>query len=367
MTLLQLCKRLFSYLVAFREQVDGAAPPGFDETQKEILGVFEAMEAQVARQPSLAPLYKRVRYALVALVDEVVLNSGWKFASQWERDLLEERFFKTNVAGDRFYELAGKLGGAPVEVAAVFYYCLALGFRGHFAYDDEHLLALKKDLLGQLQRQGQAPEDILIRRSQYAPQLSPARLRRLWRWRTPLYIFLGLLALFFIVDRYVVWPWMTSPVTKVAVLADQRLSRDTAISQQLTPQPTPARATATKAPPAKKVVAAPPKPVPLPPPKKQPAAAPFAKGYWVQAGTFNGPLSAAGFRRRLAAAKFKSRIVLAPRSHGRTWYLVVLGPYPSRDEAAGTLGALSRDHAIKPFVVDASEAATWRSYEKGGE
>jgi len=42
-------------------------------------------------------------YALVALIDEVVLKSSWEVRSRWCQKTLQMHFFKTHVAGEGFY------------------------------------------------------------------------------------------------------------------------------------------------------------------------------------------------------------------------------------------------------------------------
>ena len=226
MSLLDVCRKLFSYLVQFRERATGVAPPGMEEVQEAILGIFAGMEAQTNPKPQLAASYKQVKYALVALADEVILNSGWKFANKWEQNLLEERYFGSNVAGDRFYELVGKLDGAPRDVVAVFYYCLALGFRGHFRQNDERLLSLKSDLLTKLQKSSPANAPISPGQIDAAAKGRQGILRGLWRWRTVLIVFGVLVLAALVVDRFLIWPVYLAPVSEVASLAEDRLSHD---------------------------------------------------------------------------------------------------------------------------------------------
>ena len=421
MTLFEVTKELFSYLVLFRERAVSAAPPKLEEVRQEIEDIFASMEAKVTRQPSLAPAYRQVHYALTAFADEVILSSGWKYASQWEKELLEQKFFGTNVAGDRFFELVGRLDEAPREVVAIYYFCLALGFRGHFSPDDERLQSLKAGLLAKLQRGKTEAADILIRQGYFTSPARTSPAGRLWRWRAPLIVFAAVILAVFLIDRFAVWPWLVAPVSQVSELAQERLGAEkrldlktglehvrtvagtirthqpppqkakpapptTSLSAPALPQATPpaqpaagkARATgiigrterlqsrlegdfkklvqkaekdlglAPKAPPA-------PKPKPTPTPKAKPAPAPV-RGFIVQLGTYNGPVWARRIASRAQKAGYPARVVEAPRpgQKDRTWYVVVVGPYDKRQQAAKVRRQLAQRFHTKPVVLKAA-------------
>ena len=77
------------------------------------------------------------KYALVALVDEVVLQSAWSFKDQWMGNPLQLEFFNDFNAGEEFYHRLDDLRHADDErtrdVLEVYYLCLVLGFMGKFA------------------------------------------------------------------------------------------------------------------------------------------------------------------------------------------------------------------------------------------
>ncbi len=106
-------------------------------------------------------------YATTALIDEIFLMElDWPGREAWLDVLLEYRFFRTRVAGQRFFELAeqrllGEGGGpAQADLAAIFLLALKLGFKGAHrgALGEEKLRALRARLLKRA-RQGQAAPD----------------------------------------------------------------------------------------------------------------------------------------------------------------------------------------------------------------
>lgn len=398
MTLFEVAKELFSYLVAFRDRAASAAPPTMDEVRKDILDIFADMEAKVLRHPSLSAPYRQVRYPLAVFADEVILSSQWKHARGWENELLEMKFFNSNVAGDRFFEMAGKLDNAPRDVTAVFYFCLALGFRGHFSQDDPKLNQLKANLLSKLQRGKSEAADILIRQGYFT---SPARVApswRLWRWRAPFLAFGVVLLAIFLLDRLAVWPWLTSPVTQVSTLAEKRLNADadldlkTGLKHARTLAAPMRSAADVKTPPATKKTEAPPAAVGVrktvkkktvlkrvetrlkswetdlkrdlgigpkkqkqAPAAKQPAkpAAPAWKGFLVQVGTYNGPVWARRIAQRAQKAGYPAVVRQAPRGEDRNWYVVLAGPYAKLTQARRIRKELGRRFKTKPFIVKA--------------
>ncbi|WP_028215202.1 DotU family type IV/VI secretion system protein [Paraburkholderia mimosarum] len=74
-------------------------------------------------------------FAFAAWADEVLLTTRWEGAAQWQRHLLQRRYFNLSNAGVAFYERLAQLPPAERAVREVFYLCLALGFGGRYAYD----------------------------------------------------------------------------------------------------------------------------------------------------------------------------------------------------------------------------------------
>ncbi|WP_213307570.1 DotU family type IV/VI secretion system protein [Paraburkholderia sacchari] len=74
-------------------------------------------------------------FAFAAWADELLLTARWEGAVQWQRHLLQRRYFNLSNAGVVFYERLAQLTPAERPVREVFYLCLALGFGGRYAYD----------------------------------------------------------------------------------------------------------------------------------------------------------------------------------------------------------------------------------------
>ena len=74
------------------------------------------------------------RYALVALVDEVVLTSSWPLKAEWLGRPLQLEHFNSFAAGEEFFRRleAQRAAADPhrTDILEVFATCLCLGFRG---------------------------------------------------------------------------------------------------------------------------------------------------------------------------------------------------------------------------------------------
>ena len=77
-------------------------------------------------------------YAVVAFLDEAVLNSRHPAFADWPRQPLQEELFGGHTGGETFFQnLHGLLGRADsddlADVLEVYQLCLLLGFRGRYA------------------------------------------------------------------------------------------------------------------------------------------------------------------------------------------------------------------------------------------
>ena len=75
-----------------------------------------------------------IRYALVALIDETMLQRGGALREFWLPRVLQLRYFNENVAGEAFFQrLEGlRKDSARREVLRVFYLALLFGFQGQY-------------------------------------------------------------------------------------------------------------------------------------------------------------------------------------------------------------------------------------------
>jgi type VI secretion system protein ImpK len=87
--------------------------------------------------------YDSARFAVCAWVDEALLNSSWADKNAWMSRQLQQTYYNTTDAGEKFFERLQTLGPHQLEVREVYYLCLALGFTGRYFNDDYNLEQIK--------------------------------------------------------------------------------------------------------------------------------------------------------------------------------------------------------------------------------
>ena len=100
--------------------------------------LFGRLEYEAGQRVGLqaSRIFDEVRYALVALADEMLLSAEWPGRRQWMREPFELRLFGSQKAGQEIFErIERRLSGETSddrELALVYLMTLALGFRGPY-------------------------------------------------------------------------------------------------------------------------------------------------------------------------------------------------------------------------------------------
>ena len=75
--------------------------------------------------------WQLAKYALVAWIDEVLIETDWPGRDWWNENVLEVEIFNTRLANEQFYVRAKEASGLQKRDALeVFYVCVVMGFRG---------------------------------------------------------------------------------------------------------------------------------------------------------------------------------------------------------------------------------------------
>lgn len=92
--------------------------------------------------PFSVSYYEEIQYILCAMTDEIFLNLNWKGKDLWDQYLLETKFFGTQIAGEKFFEnldsFLSTRDPLRIDIGAIYYLTLALGFRGKYKGIDDH-------------------------------------------------------------------------------------------------------------------------------------------------------------------------------------------------------------------------------------
>ncbi|MFT3849464.1 MAG: type IVB secretion system protein IcmH/DotU [Propionivibrio sp.] len=151
---------------------------------------FEANARHLDKPPSAV---SDAKYALCALMDEIILSSDFSIRADWERAPLQLRIFGEHLAGERFFDKLEALRLDPIanlEALEVFYTALLLGFHGKYLLEGSE----KLDYL--ISRLGQEITHARGGRREFAPHWKlPQRFQQYVRNELPLWLFFAMLAL----------------------------------------------------------------------------------------------------------------------------------------------------------------------------
>ena len=108
-------------------------------------------------------------FAVVAFLDESIMNLQQPIFAQWPRKPLQEELFGVHVAGEIFFNTVQRLLGQQdsdevADVLEIYLLCLLLGFRGRYGMGGQAELRSVIDTIS----------DKLRRIRGYTPDLSPA-------------------------------------------------------------------------------------------------------------------------------------------------------------------------------------------------
>ncbi len=157
MKLLQVYEDFFQYTSCLLRAAKAQAHPEFTRVRSELKELLEKAAQSAASDSRIAAQVSKVELPLVFFADDVIANSGWRFAAQWaQKPLAEER--KEPKGDERFFVnfLEEDLVNPDEEASerlAIYYVCLALGFHGIYRSHPEKILWYMEQIFPRI-RQG---------------------------------------------------------------------------------------------------------------------------------------------------------------------------------------------------------------------
>lgn len=94
--------------------------------------LIEAMLSDAAKAGYSSEDARLMVYAVVALIDEIVMSKPGPLREHWGVKTLQMEYFKENLAGENFFAQLDQVRGDPsrTDVLRVFYLALLFGFQG---------------------------------------------------------------------------------------------------------------------------------------------------------------------------------------------------------------------------------------------
>jgi type VI secretion system protein ImpK len=156
----QLCAESFLLIMQLylAKSIDNA-----EVLRRKIMDLFDDLERKAKRAHIETERVHDAKFALVAFIDEVIAASEWEQKDLWLANPLQLELFNRNDAGEEFFARLDQLRKRPqanADILEVYYLCMALGFKGKYAFQEtDRLRLLIEDTENDLQRvgEGQGP------------------------------------------------------------------------------------------------------------------------------------------------------------------------------------------------------------------
>jgi len=130
---------LIAYVAYFSRTVSKTQPP-FERVKEDLRRLINDLQTKMSHLELPADDIDMSRFAVVAWVDETIMNSAWEHKGQWQRELLQRELYSTTDAGEQFFERINSIGPHQREVREVYYLCLAMGFKGRYCHAGDEFL-----------------------------------------------------------------------------------------------------------------------------------------------------------------------------------------------------------------------------------
>jgi type VI secretion system protein ImpK len=118
---------IFLHVLGFLDRAGQSRTLSPQEERTAVQNYLRSAEAQLGQRPD----WELAKYALVAWIDDMLIESPWEGRSWWKENALEVEVFNTRVRATEFFSRAKDASNLTRRDALeVFYVCVVLGFRG---------------------------------------------------------------------------------------------------------------------------------------------------------------------------------------------------------------------------------------------
>lgn len=141
-------RSFYEEVARLRSAVQSETPPDsvaarVSDMQQQLLRLFETHEQRIQQVggEQLRDRYRRARYLMTALADELFLDFDWYGRNYWYDHLLELQLYDSQNSGERIFAMIDDLlqGGRvqQLDLAKLYLFALVLGFEGKFRDTDD--------------------------------------------------------------------------------------------------------------------------------------------------------------------------------------------------------------------------------------
>ena len=139
---------VFTYILSVMDEIENGRTPATDDVSSRVRGLLDQAENRLGQRSD----WELAKYALVAWVDDLLIEAPWDGRTWWEQNRLEFQLFRSADAFSVFYVKAKEANElSKKDALEVFYVCVVLGFRGLYgdpsaAADAEDFFKLPRTL-----------------------------------------------------------------------------------------------------------------------------------------------------------------------------------------------------------------------------
>ena len=118
---------VFLQVLGLLDRIGRDQNPSPQEERLKIRGWLDQAQAILGQSQD----WQFAKYALVAWIDEVLIEAPWEGRGWWNENALEVDLFNTRLCNEQFYVKAKEASAlSRRDALEVFYGCVVLGFRG---------------------------------------------------------------------------------------------------------------------------------------------------------------------------------------------------------------------------------------------
>ena len=118
---------IFLHVLELLERIERNETPVAKDERARVRAQIDRAEAMLGRKPD----WELAKYAMVAWIDDLLIEAPWDGRMWWEENALEVELFNSRDAFTKFYTQAEEAQQLTKKDALeVFYVCVVLGFRG---------------------------------------------------------------------------------------------------------------------------------------------------------------------------------------------------------------------------------------------
>jgi len=150
-------QELLTVIIRLRSNPKDRAVNDSESFRNHVLSTLASAKDQALRRGYEEKDVNATIFAIVAFLDETVLNSQNPVFADWPRKPLQEQMFHVHEAGELYFRniqllLARSDSGQLEEVLEVYQLCILLGFRGRYSSSSGELRAIAESIAAKRRR-----------------------------------------------------------------------------------------------------------------------------------------------------------------------------------------------------------------------